>query len=118
MLARLIVLAVLIVGVAWLIVRVVSVQNAPDTVQITIDKQPIREAGQEVEQGAKQAVDSTGKLLKQAGAKIEGWGHEDKAPRKNPPGNVDATLHCAVMPGRQINSRVCMPAGRRERSLA
>jgi hypothetical protein len=84
MLARLIVLAVLIAGVAWLIVRVVSVQNTPDKVQITIEKEPIREAGHEVEQGAKQAVDSTGKVLKQAGEKIEGWRHEDKAPAQEP----------------------------------
>jgi hypothetical protein len=101
MLARLIVLVVLIVGIAWLIVRVVSVQNTPDKVQITIDKQPLREAGQKAEQGAKHAVDSTGKVLRQAGEKIEGWRHQEEsraASSPEPPPNQPSGQEPARQP--------------------
>ena len=57
--------------VGWLVARTVSVQSTDDTVQITIDKHKLRQAGHDLEAKGRQAADTVGEVLQQAGRKLD-----------------------------------------------
>jgi hypothetical protein len=70
-LIRFVVLIALFGGAAWLVARSVSVESTPERVQVTIDRQQLREAGHEVQDLGRKAADKTGQFLKQAGDSLE-----------------------------------------------
>jgi hypothetical protein len=64
----------------WLVYRSVSVESTDEKVQITIDKQKLKEAGRDLEDRGRQAADKVGQALEQAGHKLDA----DDPPRQAP----------------------------------
>jgi hypothetical protein len=61
-----------VVAVGWLAVRTVSFESTDATLEITIDKRKLREAGHELKAQGRRVADHFGHTLKQAGEQIEG----------------------------------------------
>lgn len=68
---RFLVLLFLVGIVGWLVVRSVTVESTAEKVQITIDKQKLRDAGYDLEEKGREAADKVGDALEVAGKKLD-----------------------------------------------
>jgi len=71
---RLLRLAALVafVGICgWVVYRSVSVESTEDKLQITIDKQKLKEAGYDLKKEGRKAADKVGEALERAGRKLD-----------------------------------------------
>jgi hypothetical protein len=58
--------------VGWLAVRTVSVQSTDESLQITIDKRKLREAGDELKTRGRRVANQLGHTLTEAGRQLDG----------------------------------------------
>jgi hypothetical protein len=70
-LVKFLLLVVLAAMVGRLVVRTVSVESTGEKVSITIDRQRLREAGRDLKEQGREAAQSLGQTLQQAGKKLE-----------------------------------------------
>jgi enamine deaminase RidA (YjgF/YER057c/UK114 family) len=68
---RFLLLSFVVGMVGWLVIRSVSVESTRDAVQITFDKQKLKQAGRDLTQQGRKAADKVGEALEQAGRKLD-----------------------------------------------
>ena len=84
-LMRLVVTCAFLVAVGWLAWRSVSVHATRESIEITVDKQQLKEAGRVAAREGRQALDKAGQLLHATGDALEEAAEPEEQERASRP---------------------------------